>query len=149
MILKQVIKYTNAVAIEATWENDIGVVTRSTAYAGNQMDLFQSDIAKYGGNIEDYLELMAEVEAEFVSEPPQPTTVPSSVSMRQARLALLQFGILATVNNAIAAGTEADKITWEYATEVNRNDALVQNLSVSLGLTEQDLDNLFLLASSL
>ncbi len=47
---------------------------------------------------------------------PQPVVIPSVVSMRQARLALLQQNLLATVDAAIAAGNEADKITWEYAT---------------------------------
>lgn len=81
--------------------------------------------------------------------PPQPPAIPSVVSMRQARLALLQQNLLATVDAAIAAGNEADKITWEYATEVNRSDALVANLAAGLGLTETDLDNLFTLAATL
>ena len=79
----------------------------------------------------------------------EPIIIPTSVTMRQARLALLQSGLLATVDAAIASGAEADKITWEYATEVQRTDMLVKNLSVVLGLTEHDLDNLFTLASSL
>lgn len=74
---------------------------------------------------------------------------PITVSMRQARLALLQAQLLDEINLAIQNGTEADKITWEYATEVNRSDALVINLSVALGLTEQQLDDLFMLASTL
>lgn len=83
-------------------------------------------------------------------EPVVPAPViPSVVSMRQARLALLQQDLLSTVDEAIAAGSEADKITWEYATEVNRNEALLQNMAVALGLSEEDLDNLFALASSL
>ena len=75
--------------------------------------------------------------------------IPTVVSMRQARLALLQSGLLETVNTAIAAGGEADKITWEYATEVNRTDALVSNMAAALGLTEAQLDQLFTLAASL
>lgn len=91
------------------------------------------------------------VDGEFVapSKPEPVNPIPSIVSMRQARLALLQSNLLAQVDAAVSAGTEADKITWEYATEVNRNDTLVQNLSVALNLTEQDLDNLFTLAASL
>lgn len=69
MILKQVIRYDNAVAIEATWVDENDMVVKSTAYAGNQMDLFRVDVAEYGGNIEDYEALIAEVEAEFVPEP--------------------------------------------------------------------------------
>ena len=82
-------------------------------------------------------------------KPAPPPVIPAVVSMRQARLALLQQGLLSTVDASVAAGSEADKITWEYATEVNRNEALVQNLAVVLGLSELDLDNLFALASSL
>jgi hypothetical protein len=71
------------------------------------------------------------------------------VSMRQARLALLQAGLLTSVEEAVAAGDEAGKITWEYATEVKRDDPLVTNLSAALDLTEGQLDNLFSLASTL
>jgi len=71
------------------------------------------------------------------------------VSMRQARLALLQAGLLTSVEEAVAAGDEAGKITWEYATEVRRDDPLVTKLSAALGLTEQQLDDLFTLAYSL
>lgn len=75
--------------------------------------------------------------------------IPSIVSMRQARLALLQAGLLSTVNIAIQAGGEADQIEWEYATEVNRETTLVQNMKAGLNLTEEDLDNLFTIASTL
>lgn len=81
--------------------------------------------------------------------PQQPVPIPTTVSMRQARLVLLQFGLLATVEGAIAQGSEADKIEWEYATEVNRNTPLVQNMKVGLNLSENDLNNLFTLASTL
>lgn len=74
---------------------------------------------------------------------------PTVVSMRQARLALLQSGLLDQVATAINAGSQADQITWEYATEVRRADPLVANLSVALGLTELQLDGLFTLAASL
>ena len=93
MILKQVIKYDNAVAIEATWveqeitptvgnEGEEGyqpeqvkeTVIKSTAYAGNQMDLFRADVAQYGGDISLYEDLIAQIEADFVPEPPPPET---------------------------------------------------------------------------
>ena len=78
-----------------------------------------------------------------------PPVIPSVVSMRQARLALFQSGLLSTVDSAISTGEDVDKITWEYATEVRREDVLVQNLSNSLGLTDEMLDQLFILAASL
>jgi hypothetical protein len=78
-----------------------------------------------------------------------PVPSPAVVSMRQARLALLQSGFLEQVSSAIAAGSQVDLITWEYATEVRREDPLVANLSAALGLTSQQLDNLFTLAATL
>ena len=74
---------------------------------------------------------------------------PAIVSMRQARLALLQAGLLSTVSGAIAAGGDADKIEWEYAADVDRNSPLVQNMKAGLNLSDADLDNLFTLAASL
>lgn len=75
------------------------------------------------------------------------------VSMRQARLALLQQGVLAEVEAAVAAMPgaegEAARITWEYATEVKRSDALVQALASQLAWTAEQLDALFALALTL
>ena len=75
---------------------------------------------------------------------------PKVVTMRQARLALLQSGLLQTIQDAIANGTdEAMKIEWEYATEVKRDwDSLV-TLTTALGITDLQLDDLFQLASTL
>ena len=90
------------------------------------------------------------VNGQFIEPAPAPLPPkPSIVSMRQARLALLQSNLLDAVNTAIEQGNEADKITWEYATEVNRTDNLVQNMAIALQLSEQQLDDLFLLASTL
>lgn len=76
-----------------------------------------------------------------------------SVTMRQARLALLQAGLLTTVNNAVASMTgaqgEAARIEWEYSGEVQRDKALVQALAPVLGLTDAQLDALFVAAAAL
>jgi hypothetical protein len=84
----------------------------------------------------------------FVDLPP-----PESVSMRQARLALLSAGLLDTVEAAIAAldGAEgkAARIEWEFATEVRRDNALFEALAEQLSLTSGDLDSLFRQAAAL
>lgn len=61
--LKQVIKYTNANAIEATWVDENGVNVKVTAYSDEQMQLFRDDVATFGGDISEYEALIAEVEA--------------------------------------------------------------------------------------
>ena len=75
---------------------------------------------------------------------------PKVVTMRQARLALLQSGLLQTVQDAIANSTdEAMKIEWEYATEVKRDWGSLITLVTQLGITDLQLDDLFQLASTL
>ena len=90
---------------------------------------------------------------DVVQPMPQPPVVPTVVSMRQARLALLGAGLLATVNAAVAAmpgaAGEAARIEWEYSGEVHRNKALVQALAPVLGLNDAQLDALFVAAAAL
>lgn len=78
---------------------------------------------------------------------------PESVTMRQARLALLQSGLLADVNAAVAAmsGSAGDtaRIEWEFSSTVERHRPLVEALGVALGLTDAQLDDLFRLAGTL
>ena len=87
-----------------------------------------------------------------VNLPPAPI-VPGAVTMRQARLALLQWGMLALVNTNIASMTgvegEAARIAWEFSGMVERNQPLVLSLGTTLGLTSGDLDQLFTLAATL
>lgn len=74
-------------------------------------------------------------------------------SMRQARLALLQQGLLSQVEAAIAAMPEPDKsavtIEWEYAHVVDRNSPWMSAMAAALGLTDEQLDGLFELALTL
>lgn len=83
----------------------------------------------------------------------QAAPVPSAVSMRQARLALLQIGKLADVDVQIAAllspAKEAAQVEWEYATEVRRDSTLVKQLAPALGMDDAALDALFVQAATL
>lgn len=80
---------------------------------------------------------------------PQPPTIPNSVSMRQARLALLGSGLLDAVELAIQSAGPAAKIEWEYAQEVQRSAGLVPAMAAALGMTDAQIDALFLQASAL
>lgn len=79
--------------------------------------------------------------------------IPQSVTMRQARLALLQAGKLQSVNNAIAAMTgaqgEAARIEWDYSNEVRRTQPLTIALAQAIGMTEEEMDALFIEAATL
>lgn len=80
-------------------------------------------------------------------------SIPVSVTMRQARLALLNAGILTQANDAIntMTGIEGDaaRIEWEFSNEVRRDSALVSGIGSSLNLTNVQVDDLFIAASVL
>ncbi|WP_312381631.1 hypothetical protein [Stutzerimonas balearica] len=88
-----------------------------------------------------------------LNPPPAPPAVPQSVTMRQARLAMLHAVILDDVEALIAAmpGDEgrAARIDWEYALEVRRDWPLIGALGPQLGLTEQQIDDLFIYAATI
>ena len=79
--------------------------------------------------------------------------MPKVVTARQARLALLQEGLLSTVEAAIESLEEPmktqAKIEWEYATEVNRFSPMVEMIGTACGLDSQQLNELFAKASQI
>lgn len=84
---------------------------------------------------------------------PVPSVVPEQVTMRQARLALLEAGKLTAVNNAIAAlpgaaGDEA-RVEWEFSSAVERHRPLVAALAGALNLSDSQLDALFVRAAEM
>ena len=75
------------------------------------------------------------------------------VTMRQAQHALFLAGHLENVQPAIDALPEPDRslanIEWQKSQEVERSRPFVLTLGQALGLTETDLDDLFVLAATL
>lgn len=90
---------------------------------------------------------------EVIEASPPANPVPAVVSMRQARLALLQAGLLQSVSEAIASmpGAEGDaaRIEWEYAQEIRRDWPVVVAIGGELGLGEEQIDSLFIEAAKL
>jgi hypothetical protein len=75
------------------------------------------------------------------------------VSPRQARLALLNAGLLSNIETAITSLEEPTKsavqIEWEYAVSIERNSSWVIAMTESLGMTPEDVDDLFEIAKEL
>lgn len=82
-----------------------------------------------------------------------PTPVPTAVTMRQARLALLGAGLLddveAAINSLPSPQKEAARIEWDYSSEVQRYNGFVSTLAPMLGLDDAALDQMFITAATL
>jgi hypothetical protein len=107
--------------------------------------MVQADDAQIGDSYEN---------GQFIKPPAPPAPVPDSITMRQCRLQLLTIGMLDSVDAAINAipvegQRRAASIEWEYAHQVWRSSAWVTNLGAALGLTEAQLDDLFIQAATL
>lgn len=82
-------------------------------------------------------------------------SVPESVSARQIRLWLINNGIqLTQVDSAINSiedpiTRETVKVEWEYAPYVERNHPMLVPLAQALGLTEQQIDQAFIVAQNI
>ena len=71
-----------------------------------------------------------------------------TLSPRQARLILLQYGLLDEIETLIA-NNKAMQIWWEYSLEIKRDDTRLLSAATTLGLTEAQLDEMFIAASKL
>lgn len=74
--------------------------------------------------------------------------IPESVSPYQARCALHAAGLLTAVEATIASADVPAQIAWEYATVFERHSPFIEALAPMLGLTEQQIDDLFITAST-
>ena len=100
-----------------------------------------------GANVPSAAEVLAAVPAylEMRNKP----VVPEVVSMRQARLSLLAADLLDDVTMAIKSADRAAQIEWEFASEVRRDSALVTTMAEKLGITVEQLDQLFVAAATM
>lgn len=130
-----------------------GVVTdvqvKCHSYADTQMQMFRDDAAAFGTPLDDYEDMIADIESKIVPPPPPVVVVPQVISMRQARLALYAANLLDAVELAVASATKDVQIEYEYATELNRQWPTLLVLAAVLGLTDEQLDAIFIQASQL
>ena len=74
--------------------------------------------------------------------------IPLSITPRQARLALLQATLLNEVE-LLLANDKAMQIWWEYSLDIQRNHPHIVAMGATLGITELQLDELFILGATL
>lgn len=80
--------------------------------------------------------------------------IPKNISQRQLRTQLVLSGFdLANVQNAIDGLQDPQKsiaqVAWDYAITFDRESPLLNNLALMLGLTDSDVDQIFINAANL
>jgi hypothetical protein len=90
--------------------------------------------------------------SEFVEYVPTPPPI-TSITPRQARLALLGAGLLDTVRGAFTQLPEpqrtAAQIEWDHALSIERSSPLVAQMAAAAGLSEEQVDELFAAGAAL
>ena len=93
--------------------------------------------------------LQADWETMYEDEMRARNPVPQQVTMRQARLALLNAGLLDDVEVVIAAAGREAQLEWEYAAVVDRSNPAVAAVQQQEALTDAQIDDLFREAAKL
>ena len=76
--------------------------------------------------------------------------VPNTVTPLQARRALRGAGLLSTVNAWVASQPDEDiKDAWEFASVIERYGPITTGAAAALGLTDAQLDDLFIIGGTL
>jgi len=123
------------------------VWARESAYPTAVPELFGTCPDDSDTQIDGVLGIYSQADFEQMQADEIDTHKPKVLTMRQARLALLNAGLLATVSDSIAnmPGAEGDaaRIEWEFAQEVRRDNPLFGSMATVLGLTDEQIDALF------
>jgi hypothetical protein len=86
----------------------------------------------------------------FTKPPAPPPVVPQSVSRFQALAALSNAGLLTQAQNAVnASPNPLVPLAWNNAQTFDRNSSTVATLGPALGLTDAQIDSLFIAASTI
>ena len=128
--------------MKVTYEKIDGNIV-ATVYGGDAAPAPDNVLDEESKEVQAYLSTQRELIAA--------AAIPSVVTMRQAKLALLKIDLLDEVDAVIAAAEtpRSLKIEWEYGSEVCRDWVDTLGLAKMLGLSDKQLDDLFVLAASL
>ena len=77
-----------------------------------------------------------------------PKEVPQEITPLQSKLQLLEIGLLDEVEAIVSADRKV-QLYWEYASVIERDNEILLMMATSLGMTEEQLDDLFIKANKL
>lgn len=95
----------------------------------------------------DVIELTSEEIAELPG--PQEPAAPTSISPRQIRQVLTAAGLRASVESMVAAGDQDLKDWWMFSTAFEREHPVLVSMAQALGLSAEQVEDLFEQASIL
>lgn len=114
------------------------------SYHPTQIEMLRADAFTFGTPLEQYEEQLSAIESAHFPPDPEPVLVPQVITIRQAKLVLLAAGLLDDVDAAVSAADRTTQIEWEYATEVKRDWPTLMAMQASLGLSDSQIDQLFI-----
>lgn len=124
-IIQSITELTPELTLKGTWEQRWEVV-----------ELFKNQTEKNNA-------IALDTEAKRLA------SIPQSVSMRQASIALELAGLLDDVEAIVATLPRIYQIEWQRASVVFRDNPLVEMVCQEQGMTEVQIDDLFIQASGL
>ena len=143
--------------LEATWV-DITVSAddaeatekqiRCVSYHPTQIADLRVSAKEMKTPLDAYENLLQQWQDAYVSPTQQAQEIPSIVTIRQARRALLDAGLLDEIEGAISIADRATQVDWESTTEVHRDWPLLGEIQRKMGLSDAQIDEHFLRASN-
>lgn len=122
---------------------DAGRVLWDEERDGLMPEITLNGMKRVGASLVFDADLLAQYQASIV------IPVPSSVSPRQIRQALTRAGLRTAVETAVLQGDQDLKDWWEFSTTFERNHPQVIIMAAALNVSNQQLDDLWILAGSL
>ena len=98
--------------------------------------------------VEIYKATLSAGPAAYIPSTPDEMRATMQCTPAQMRLALHRAGLLATVQ-AIADSDPEASIVWEYATVILRNSPFIDTLKSQSGMTDAEIDALFIAAAAI
>ena len=87
------------------------------------------------------------IDGKFIKFIP-PIEVPQTITPLQSKLQLRELGLLDEVDTLVATDRKV-QLYWEYALTIERNNEILLSMATQLGLTSEQLDDMFIQASKL
>jgi hypothetical protein len=125
---------------------------RESQYPTNVPEFFGTCPDKSNTQIDGVLAVLTQAQYQAAQAAEMRARIPAEVTMRQARLALLDAELLDDVAGALAAITDEKErktaqIEWEYSPTVRRASPWIASLQGGLGITDAQVDALFIAAA--